>query len=178
MDSRSRLNSSRIAAQRLRTSERTLERMRATGTGPKFVKVGRLVSYTDHHLEEYIAARVVSSTSEAQRRLIMSNAENTSPRPSSPVARPLPSSPGYLPIHPLADEHAMADPHEGAAMAGSIDKQGILVPITIWREEGKWRLDGWTNRVPRESRSITDLTNRLQSLCRRPRCRRRLCRGV
>jgi hypothetical protein len=66
MDSLSRLNSSRIAAQRLRTSERTLERMRATGTGPKFVKVGRLVSYTDHHLEEYIAARVVSSTSEAQ----------------------------------------------------------------------------------------------------------------
>jgi hypothetical protein len=45
MESLSRLNSSQIAAQILRTSVRSLERMRATGTGPKFVKVGRLVNH-------------------------------------------------------------------------------------------------------------------------------------
>ena len=66
MQSLPRLNPPRIAAQILRTSVRTLERMRATGTGPKFIKVGRLVSYTDQHLEEYIAAQTVQSTSEAR----------------------------------------------------------------------------------------------------------------
>jgi ParB-like chromosome segregation protein Spo0J len=63
------------------------------------------------------------------------------------AATELPPSPENLPVHPLADEHAMADPHEGAAMAGSIDKQGIIVPITIWREEGRWWLLDGRNRV-------------------------------
>jgi predicted DNA-binding transcriptional regulator AlpA len=66
METLSRLNSSRIAAQRLRMSERNLERLRASGTGPKFVRVGRLVSYTDRDLEEYIASQTVQSTSEAR----------------------------------------------------------------------------------------------------------------
>ncbi len=57
---------SAIVAKRLGTSERSLERMRATGTGPKFVKVGRLVRYTDHDLEAWITAQTVGSTSEAR----------------------------------------------------------------------------------------------------------------
>jgi hypothetical protein len=66
MQSLPQLNPPRIAAQILRTSIRTLERMRATGTGPRFVRVGRLVSYTDRDLEAYIASRTVQSTSEAR----------------------------------------------------------------------------------------------------------------
>lgn len=57
---------SEVVARRLGTSERTLERLRATGTGPKFVRVGRLVRYTDHDLEAWITAQTVQSTSEAR----------------------------------------------------------------------------------------------------------------
>ena len=60
------LHPSPIVAKRLGTSERTLERLRATGIGPKFVRVGRLVRYRESDLEEWIAARTVQSTSEAR----------------------------------------------------------------------------------------------------------------
>ena len=63
------LLSQKAVAQRLRTSERSLERMRATGTGPRFVKIGRLVRYTECDLEEWITRRTVNSTSEAEARL-------------------------------------------------------------------------------------------------------------
>ena len=52
------------AARLLRLSERTLERLRLQGGGPCFVKAGRSVRYRETDLEEWIAARVVSSTSE------------------------------------------------------------------------------------------------------------------
>jgi predicted DNA-binding transcriptional regulator AlpA len=55
-------------ARRLGTSIRTLERKRADGTGPKFVKVGRLVRYTDRDLDEWIARQTVSSISEVEAR--------------------------------------------------------------------------------------------------------------
>jgi predicted DNA-binding transcriptional regulator AlpA len=45
-------------------SPRTLERMRLAGTGPAFVKIGRLVRYRASNLEEFIAAKTVRSTSE------------------------------------------------------------------------------------------------------------------
>ena len=52
------------AARLLRLSQRTLERLRVQGGGPCFVKCGRSVRYRETDLEEWIAARVVSSTSE------------------------------------------------------------------------------------------------------------------
>lgn len=55
----------REAASVLCLSERTLERMRVSGLGPKHVRLGRRsVRYRQSDLEAYIAARVVSSTSE------------------------------------------------------------------------------------------------------------------
>jgi excisionase family DNA binding protein len=59
-----RLLTQREAAILLRLSERTLERFRVQGTGPVYVKAGRLVRYREADLEEWIAARVVTSTSE------------------------------------------------------------------------------------------------------------------
>jgi excisionase family DNA binding protein len=54
----------RDAAAKLRLSERTLERLRLQGTGPHYVKAGRLVRYREADLERWITARVVGSTSE------------------------------------------------------------------------------------------------------------------
>jgi hypothetical protein len=47
-----------------RLSERTLERARVTGSGPRFVKAGRRVLYDLADLEAWITARKRSSTSE------------------------------------------------------------------------------------------------------------------
>jgi excisionase family DNA binding protein len=51
-------------AKLLRLSERTLERLRVSGGGPAFVKAGRAVRYREIDLEEWVSARVVSSTSQ------------------------------------------------------------------------------------------------------------------
>ena len=59
-----RLLTQREAAILLRLSERTLERFRVQGTGPVYVKAGRLIRYREADLEEWIAARVVSNTSQ------------------------------------------------------------------------------------------------------------------
>jgi predicted DNA-binding transcriptional regulator AlpA len=48
----------------LRLSERTLERHRVAGTGPLFVRAGRVVRYRESDLEAWIGSRVVGSTSE------------------------------------------------------------------------------------------------------------------
>lgn len=77
----------------------------------------------------------------------MSNIESTAARPPAPAAVELPPSPENLPIHPLADEHAMGDTHEQAAMSASIRDQGIIVPIVIWFWESKWWLLDGRNRV-------------------------------
>jgi predicted DNA-binding transcriptional regulator AlpA len=55
----------REASELLRLSTRTLERMRLTGLGPKYHKCGRRVLYSADHIEAWLAARTVSSTSEA-----------------------------------------------------------------------------------------------------------------
>jgi excisionase family DNA binding protein len=52
------------AADYLRLSERTLERLRCSGLGPKFVKCGRSVRYRQTDLDEWIASRIARSTSE------------------------------------------------------------------------------------------------------------------
>jgi len=58
------------AADYLRLSTRTLERLRCTGLGPKYVKAGRSVRYQQSALDEWIARRVVKSTSEVAGRAV------------------------------------------------------------------------------------------------------------
>jgi predicted DNA-binding transcriptional regulator AlpA len=53
------------AAEFLRLSPRTLERLRVSGTGPRYVKLGRRIAYREVDLEAWITARVRQSTSEA-----------------------------------------------------------------------------------------------------------------
>jgi predicted DNA-binding transcriptional regulator AlpA len=54
----------RQCAEALVLSERTLERFRVSGLGPKFVRVGKSVRYRLSDVEAWIASRVVGSTSE------------------------------------------------------------------------------------------------------------------
>ena len=56
------------AADYLRLSQRTLERLRVSGLGPKFVKCGRSIRYRQTDLDQWIASRVVRSTSEVEVR--------------------------------------------------------------------------------------------------------------
>jgi excisionase family DNA binding protein len=54
------------AADYLRLSKRTLERLRVSGLGPKFVKCGgRSIRYRQSDLDEWISRRIVGSTSQA-----------------------------------------------------------------------------------------------------------------
>ena len=54
----------REAALELRLSERTLERLRVCGGGPRFLKAGAAVRYRELDLKSWIEARLVNSTSE------------------------------------------------------------------------------------------------------------------
>jgi predicted DNA-binding transcriptional regulator AlpA len=54
----------REAAAVLRLSERTLERYRTSGLGPKFCRMHRSIRYRQSDLEAWIASRVVASTSQ------------------------------------------------------------------------------------------------------------------
>ena len=54
----------REAAELLRLSERTLERYRVSGTGPKFVRFPHSIRYRLTDIEAFIASRIVGSTSE------------------------------------------------------------------------------------------------------------------
>jgi predicted DNA-binding transcriptional regulator AlpA len=62
------LLTSREAAALLRLSERTLERHRLSGSGPKFVRLGRRVFYRRDALGAWIAECTCRSTSEADAR--------------------------------------------------------------------------------------------------------------
>jgi predicted DNA-binding transcriptional regulator AlpA len=39
---------------------------RVAGTGPKFIRVGRLVRYRESDVNEWLASRTIASTSEAK----------------------------------------------------------------------------------------------------------------
>ena len=56
----------REAADILRLSQRTLERWRVSGTGPRFVRLNHSIRYRHEDLAAHVAARVVSSTSEKE----------------------------------------------------------------------------------------------------------------
>jgi predicted DNA-binding transcriptional regulator AlpA len=49
----------------LSLSERTLERLRVSGDGPRFVRLGHSIRYRPADVEAWVADRVVGSTSEA-----------------------------------------------------------------------------------------------------------------
>jgi excisionase family DNA binding protein len=55
----------REAAKYLGLSSSTLEKKRLTGDGPPFYKCGRVVLYATRDLDEYLAARKRSSTSDS-----------------------------------------------------------------------------------------------------------------
>lgn len=52
------------AAQALGISPRALERHRTMGTGPTFVRVGRLVRYREEDLTSFVESNLRKSTSE------------------------------------------------------------------------------------------------------------------
>jgi excisionase family DNA binding protein len=54
----------REAAQYLRLSERTLERWRVQGIGPRFGRFGKSIRYRQQDLDAHVASRVVASTSQ------------------------------------------------------------------------------------------------------------------
>jgi hypothetical protein len=58
----------RDAALALRCSTRTLERLRLSGLGPRYIKTTRKVLYRECDLEAWLTARLTSSTSEAEGR--------------------------------------------------------------------------------------------------------------
>jgi excisionase family DNA binding protein len=52
------------AAELLKLSVRTVERLRVSGTGPKFLKIFRSVRYRPEDVQTWLASRVRGSTSE------------------------------------------------------------------------------------------------------------------
>ncbi len=59
------LRDERFVAKRLRVKVKTLQAWRTRGGGPEFIKVGRLVRYSDHSVERFLAANSFNSTSES-----------------------------------------------------------------------------------------------------------------
>jgi predicted DNA-binding transcriptional regulator AlpA len=55
----------REAAALLRLSERTMERHRVSGTGPRYIALGRAIRYRRDDLADWIEHAVRRSTSEA-----------------------------------------------------------------------------------------------------------------
>jgi hypothetical protein len=52
-------------ARKLRISDRTLQRHRANGTGPRFLKLGRRILYADPDVDEWTAENRFTSTAQA-----------------------------------------------------------------------------------------------------------------
>ena len=61
------LLSQKHVADLLSLSERTLERLRCTGDGPRFIRCGRSIRYRPDDLTAWIEARAVGPTSEPIR---------------------------------------------------------------------------------------------------------------
>jgi hypothetical protein len=59
--------SQKALALQLDVSERTLERMRATGDGPRFSKAGKRILYRSSDVELWLRGRSFASTAEAKR---------------------------------------------------------------------------------------------------------------
>jgi predicted DNA-binding transcriptional regulator AlpA len=70
MESQNRILRTPAAAEYVGLSISTLEKFRITGEGPQFVRIGvRAVGYQISDLQDWIRARVRSSTSEGKKPL-------------------------------------------------------------------------------------------------------------
>ncbi|KAB1072074.1 helix-turn-helix domain-containing protein [Methylobacterium soli] len=56
------------AAQRTGIAPATLAKLAISGGGPPMIKLGRSVRYRSSDLEQWLASRIVASTTEAQAR--------------------------------------------------------------------------------------------------------------
>jgi hypothetical protein len=65
------------AARLLGLSVRTLERHRVAGTGPRFVRLGRLVRYREVDLADWVNAGLRFSTSDVGIELIVKNGSSS-----------------------------------------------------------------------------------------------------
>lgn len=65
------------AARLLGLSVRTLERHRVAGTGPRFVRLGRLVRYREVDLADWVNAGLRFSTSDVGIELIEKNGSSS-----------------------------------------------------------------------------------------------------
>ena len=54
----------KAAARHVRLSHVTLERLRLTGNGPRYAKLGKAVRYRTCDLDDWVASRLIRSTSE------------------------------------------------------------------------------------------------------------------
>jgi predicted DNA-binding transcriptional regulator AlpA len=61
-----RIHRTPAAAERLGHASSTLEKWRVTGQGPRYIKIGRSVGYTDEDLDEFIELRRRASTSDVK----------------------------------------------------------------------------------------------------------------
>ena len=64
MSKETKLLTTAEAAARVGLSPRTLERLRVTGGGPKYRKIGRWVRYTEQDLDEWLESCTRTSTSD------------------------------------------------------------------------------------------------------------------
>ena len=64
MDDLDALLTSPEAAKMLRQSERTMERHRTAGTGPRYIALGHAIRYRRRDLAEYIERHARTSTSD------------------------------------------------------------------------------------------------------------------
>ncbi len=56
------------AAERTGLAVATLEKLRCTGRGPRFAKIGRAVRYRVADLDDWVASHVVANTSQSTVR--------------------------------------------------------------------------------------------------------------
>src|ERR1041385_6171464 len=92
-------------AEATRLSERTLERHRLAGTGPKFCRLGRGVLYRRHDVEAWVAACTRSTPSE-------SDAASANPEPAR--ASPTNKAPGTG-----MDDETTGHPHPPCTRKGT-----------------------------------------------------------
>jgi hypothetical protein len=71
----------------------------------------------------------------------------------APAESDLPPNPAGLPFASFAESYPMANEFEFEAIAESISRQGILVPIEVWRSpKGEWfKIDGRNRQKAAES---------------------------
>lgn len=60
-----KIHTTKETAGRLKVSESFLAKKRVSGGGPRYIKMGRVVRYTETAISEYLSTRLRASTSDA-----------------------------------------------------------------------------------------------------------------